>query len=191
MRWAGRFQNHRAFVAFTALSATLATACSQTPPPRWQEGGASLAIAPARWDRENGDVIEVLPNGQVTRDGKPYLLVDRAGRVVDEDHEPVAILLPDGHVAGPENRLMGRVGLSNAAPPESATAWLAIMPDGGVVYFDDDGERQRGGTWRGCNGPQQRTCTLITHVIAMKNYHSHRHRSGPSFGVGVGIGVGF
>jgi hypothetical protein len=164
-------------------------ACSTQPPPRWTEGGAQLFVAPARWDRPGKDVIEIRADGHVIKDGDPYLYVDRAGRIVDEDNEPVAILLPDGHVAGPDNHLLGRIGVTNAAPPDRAAAWLAIMPDGSVIYFDDEGEREAGGVWRGCNGPQQRTCTLVTHLVAMEGYRPPDR--GPSFGVGVGIGVGF
>jgi hypothetical protein len=176
-----------AFLGAT-LAGLLGVACGSTPPARWAEGGAPLVVAPARWDRGDSDPIEILANGQVLEDGDPILLVDRAGRVVDEDNEPVAILLPDGHVAGPDNRLLGRVGLGNAAPPDAVEAWISILPNGQVVYFDSDGDRSNGGVWRGCNGPQMRTCTLVTHIIAVQRYMRAR-QSGVS--VGVGIGVGF
>jgi hypothetical protein len=161
--------------------------CSPKEPPRWAEGGAALAITPARWNRADDDTIEILQNGQVVEDGDPIFLVDRAGRIVDEDNEPVAILLPDGFVAGTDNRLLGRVGNSNAAPPNAAAAWIAIMPNGQVVYFDEDGERSSDGAWQGCNGPQLRTCTLITHVIALRRW-AQRAQRGVTFGVGLGVG---
>ncbi|HLV23120.1 MAG TPA: hypothetical protein VKZ49_19660 [Polyangiaceae bacterium] len=170
------------------VAAIASTACSATPPPRWAEGGAPLVIAPARWDRGDSGVIEVQASGQITEDGKPLMLIDRAGRVVDEDNDPVAILLPDGHVVGTDDQALGFIGLANAAPPGSATAWLAVMPDGKVTYFDDDGERAYGGSWTGCEGPQKRTCTLVTHLIAIRDYQ-RRARSG--VGIGFGIGVGF
>ncbi len=165
----------------------LAAACAPKQPPRWQEGGAPLIIQPARWDRPSDDAIVIEADGRVTEDGDLLFVVDRAGRVVDEDYEPVAILLDDGHVAGPDNRLLGRVGLANAAPPGSAAAWLAIQPNGQVIRFDDDGERIDEGVWRGCEGPQKRTCTLITHVLWARRY-LNRPRSGVSVGVGVGVG---
>jgi hypothetical protein len=168
-------------------SALLAASCAPNPPPRWVEGGAPLVVTPARWDRGDDDTIEILPNGQVLEDGDPVMLVDRAGRVVDNDNEPMAVLLPDGHVAGTDNRLLGRVGVANAAPPGSAAAWLAVMPNGEVVYFDEEGERSSGGVWRGCGGPQLRTCTLITHMVAMRRW-AERDRGGVSVGVGIGIG---
>jgi hypothetical protein len=173
-------------LAAAALASALG--CTPNPPPRWAEGGAPLIVTPARWERGDEDTIEILPNGQVTEDGDPVMMVDRAGRVVDTENEPLAILLPDGHVAGTDNRLLGRVGVANAAPPGSASAWLAVMPNGQVVYFDEDGERSNGGVWRGCSGPQMRTCTLISHVIAMRRYVD---RSRGGVGVGVGIGIGY
>ena len=175
-------------LALGLLLATLAmiTGCSVTPPPRWQQGGAPLVIAPARWDRAGGDSVEIKANGQVFEGGDRVLLVDRAGRVVDSDNEPVAILLPDGYVAGTDNRLLGRVGVTNAAPPGSATAWVAIMPNGQVVRFDADGDRENAGVWHGCNGPQMRTCTLVTHILLVRSYANR-----PTPTVGVGIGIGF
>jgi hypothetical protein len=177
----------RSVLAGAAL-AGLVAGCSPNPPPRWAEGGSPLVVAPARWDRGDDDTIEIKADGQVLEDGDMIMLVDRAGRVVDDDYEPLAILLPDGHVAGPDRQLLGRVGVSNAAPPDSAAAWLAVMPNGQVVYFDEEGDRSAGGVWTGCDGAQKRTCTLVTHLLAVKNY-SPRTRSG--FGVGIGIGIGF
>jgi len=160
-------------------------ACSATPPPRWQEGGAPLLIAPARWDRANGDHIEIKANGQVLDNGDPVLFIDRAGRVTDESYEPVAILLPDGYVAGTDNRLLGRVGVTNAAPPGSATAWFSILPNGQVMRFDADGDRENAGVWHGCSGPLMRTCTLVTHILLVQSY---ANRPNPTVGVGIGIG---
>lgn len=173
--------------ALTAILCGGLLGCAPKPPPRWQEGGAPLVISPARWDRPGDDSIEILADGQVLDDGKMIFLVDRAGRVVDADYEPVALLLPDGHVAGTDNRLLGRVGVANAAPPGAAAAWLAIMPNGQVVYFDEDGERVDRGVWHGCEGPQKRTCTLITHVLWVQRW-LRRSRTGVSIGVGVGVG---
>lgn len=171
------------------LASLALAACSTQPPPRWAEGGAPLVIAPARWDRPGKDPIEIRPDGHVTKGGEPYLYIDRAGRVVDEDNEPVAILLTDGHLAGPNNRLLGFIGGSNASPPDRPTAWLTILNDGSVVFFDDEGDKGPGGVWRGCNGPQQRTCTLVTHLVSMEGYRPPEQ--GPSIGVGVGVGIGF
>ncbi len=118
---------------------------------------------------------------------KEIFFIDPAGRVTDEDREPVAILLPDGLVAGPDDTNLGRVGINNAAPPDAASAWLAVMPNGEVVLFDVNGDRRTDGAWTGCAGAMQRTCTLVTHMVALRNYRDPHQ--GPS--VGIGIGVGF
>ena len=161
--------------------------CSSNPPPRWASGGAPLVIEPARWERGNDDTIEILPDGKVVEDGDVILSVDRAGRVVDEDNEPIAILLPDGQVAGNDDQALGRVGMANASPPWATSAWLAILPNGQVIAFDEDGEREPAGVWYGCRGPALRTCTLVTHVLAVQAYRN-RPRSGVMIGVGVGMG---
>ena len=162
--------------------------CAPNPPPRWAEGGAPLVIGEAHWDRADDDPIDITATGEVLEDGDPIFLVDRAGRLVDEDSEPVAILLPDGFVAGPDNVLLGRVGHSNAAPPGSAAAWLSILPNGQAVVFDSDGEREADGVWRGCDGPKLRTCTFVMHMVRMRNYRDQRG-GGVTFGVGVGVGL--
>ncbi len=164
---------------------SLLVACSSTPPVRWQEGGAALAIGPARWQRGSRVVAELRPDGIVEERGRETFFIDAAGRVADQRREPVAVLLPDGLVAGVDDLDLGRVGVSNASPPGSTYAWLALMPDGTVMRFDSDGDRQPDGAWTGCSGPVLRTCTLITHLIALRGY---RHHGGPIVGVGVGIG---
>lgn len=164
----------------------LGLGCSANPPPRWQEGGAPLLIQGARWDRPDDDPIEILPDGQVLEDGEPIMLVDRAGRVVDDDNDPIAILLPDGFVGGNDNELLGRIGVSNASPPNSPAAWLAITPDGTVVRYDYDGDQANDGRWVGCDGAARRTCTLVTHMLLLREYQRR-----PRSGVSVGIGVGF
>lgn len=161
-------------------------ACTSPPPPRWVEGGAPLTVTPARWDAGD-DTIEILANGQVLENGDVIFAVDRAGRIVDEDNEPVAILLPDGHLVGTERAHLGRVGVHNASPPGATVAWLALLPNGQVLFFNREGDREPQGVWQGCRGPQHRTCTLVTHVVTLRQ-HEGRRSPGPSFGVGVGVG---
>jgi len=165
----------------------LVAGCKPKEPPRWPEGGAPLVIAPAVWERGEDDPIEILPNGQVIEDGEVLFVLDRVGRIVDEKYEPLGILLPDGGVVGTDNRALGFVGVSNAAPPWSQNAWLAVMPDGAVTFFARDGERGFGGRWTGCFGAAQRTCTLVTHLVALEEHHTHD--SGVSFGIGIGVGL--
>jgi hypothetical protein len=182
--------NQRSFIACSwLLAAPLLFGCAPRNPPRWAEGGAELSFGAARWDRENGDPVEIRPNGHVLVDGDLTYVLDRVGRVTNEDYDPYAVLLPDGQLAGIDNTSLGRVGLNNASPPGAVEAWLSVGPDGRVTYYDEDGERSAGGVWRGCNGPVQRTCTLVTQLLAVANYRGPS--SGVGIGVGVGVGVGF
>lgn len=143
-------------------------------------------IAPATWQRASDGDVEIREDGVVLEDGDEIFLIDRVGRVVDEDREPVAILLSDGSLVGTNNRWWGRVGVSNASPPGQDHAWLSVMPNGEVVYFDSDGERTSGGAWRGCGGRAMRTCTLVTHLLAMQKARSQPHMT---FVVSTGVGL--
>jgi hypothetical protein len=175
-------------LALLGVVAAALAGCAPTPPPRWAQGGAVLAFPMARWERTDGDVVEIRRDGHVLENGSLLFVVDRVGRVVDEDYEPLALLFPDGRLAGSDDRALGHVGVANAAPPDRHQAWLSVAPDGGVVYYDEDGERESGGRWTGCAGPAQRTCTLVTHLVAVRNY---ARRATPGVGVGIGIGIGF
>lgn len=170
------------------LVAAALIGCAPAEPPRWAEGGAGLALGAARWERE-GDDVELLSDGRVLVDGDLAFVIDRVGRVADDDYEPFAVLQPDGQLVGEDDVSLGRLGVTNASPPGVLEAWLAVMPDGRVVYFDPDGLRTSGGTWRGCDGAVLRTCTLVTQLLAVRNYRAPR--SGVGIGVGVGVGVGF
>jgi hypothetical protein len=173
-----------------ALALGLA-ACAPSQPPRWAEGGAPLAFANARWERESGDAVELRSDGRVLIDGDLTFVLDRVGRVANDDYDPYAVLQPDGQLVGTDQMSLGRVGVTNASPPGVLEAWLAVTPDGRVIYFDTDGERLAGGTWRGCSGPAQRACTLVTQLVAVANYRGPRAGVGIGVGVGVGVGVGF
>jgi hypothetical protein len=179
---------HIRSAALGAALAALASGCAPSAPPRWAEGGARLAIPEARWVRGNGDVIEIKADGKVIDDGDFAFLVDRAGRVVNDDYEPVAILLPDGSLRGTDNQGLGRVGVANGAPPGENQAWFSIQPSGNVVLFDFDGERSDGGKWEHCPGVTLRTCALVTQIVALRSYAP---RSNVGIGVGIGIGVGY
>lgn len=174
-----------------AAAGLLGVACHGSPPPRWAEGGAPLALGSARWERESGGPVELRPDGQVLVDGDLVFVIDRVGRVVNDDYDPFAVLEPDGHLIGDGDLALGRVGTTNASPPGAVEAWLAVMPDGKVTYFDADGERTSGGAWQGCTGPLLRTCTLVTQLLAVQNYRGVRPGVGVGIGVGVGVGVGF
>lgn len=170
------------------LGSLLAAACAPSPPPRWEAGGAPLLVRPARWESSDDDPIEITEDGRVLDDGDLWLLIDRVGRVADDDGEPLAVLFPDGHLAGEDNRLLGRVGVTNGAPPGGAAAWFTIRRDGQVVRFDWDGEPSDAGRWIGCDGPQLRTCALVTQLAFLQRYH---RPSGSGVRIGIGVGVGF
>lgn len=144
-------------------------------------------ITKARWDRPDEDSVEIEPNGRVVEGGHLRFVIDRVGRVTDDDYEPFAVLMPDGHVVGTNDTALGYVGLSNASPPDGEKAWLSLMPDGRVIYFEPNGDRSSRGIWRGCDGPGRRACTLVTQIFAMKNYRT-QPQTGVTFGVGVGVG---
>ena len=148
-------------------------------------------IAPARWQRGDEDSVEIQADGKVLEGGKLRYTIDRVGRVTDEDFDALAVLLPDGHVVGTDDRALGYVGVSNATPPFSGQAWVSLQPDGQVMFFHPDGDRGALGQWTGCNGPSRRTCTLVTQIFLLQNLRMGPPYGGPMFGVGVGVGVGF
>ena len=172
-----------AVVATGTLLALLG--CSATPPPAWASGGARLALGDAHVRFDDNDVV-LDRAGRVTVGGGWSFSLDVAGRVYDSDGDPAGVLLPDGHLVGNDETSLGRVGITNASPPGSETAWLSVSPGGDVVFFDADGDRHAGGHWTGCAGPVLRTCTLVTHLVALQRALVAQ-QSRMSFGVGVGI----
>ena len=181
---------NRALSLGSAVLLLLCASCAPSVPPRWAEGGAPLLIGPARWDRPDDDSIEIQADGRVLEGGHLRFVLDRVGRVTDDDYEAFAVLLPDGHVTGTDNRALGYVGVSNASPPFATQAWLSLQPDGRVVFYEPNGDHSEHGKWTGCDGPHRRACTLVTQIFVMRNYRVVPN-SGVSFGVGVGVGVGF
>ncbi len=172
------------------LGLLLSIACAPTPPPYWAEGGSSLRIPSAEWKRTTGDPVLVSPVGSVTRGGELVFNLDAAGRIFDEDNEPIAIVGPDGHVIGTDDEPLGRVGMRNASPPWSQTAWLRVAEDGTLLLFDGDGESAFGGSWTGCGHGAVRVCTLVSHLMllqAFKRQMSNLPYNPVTFGVGVGV----
>lgn len=163
------------------------TACMPDPPARWAHGGAQLLLPEARFERGRGDPIVIHSDGRVLQDDDLLFSLDAAGRVFDEDNEPLALLNEDGSISGPDEVYYGRIGMQNASPPWSSTAWLRIRSDGKVALYDSDGEAQYGGRWTGCEVPKTRACTLVTHLLALEAYR----RRESDVQVGIGIGVGF
>jgi hypothetical protein len=175
----------RVFASLLIAASSVLAACHTSPPPRWAEGGAPLAIGRARWER-GSDTVDVLEDGKVLVDGDHIWTLDRAGRIYESDRDPVAVLLPEGPLGGVDDNALGHVGLANASPPGSTTAWLTVGPGGEVTIYDPDGARRAGGAWTGCQGPQFRTCTLVTHLVLLREV---QRRPRMTFGVGVGVGM--
>lgn len=171
------------------VAALLVAGCENPPPPGWAKGGAPLVITAMSWKTGDGRDVDVTADGKVRIDGDLLVTIDRAGRIYDDDNEPIALLLPDGTVLGSENMHLGQVGVTNAAPPGGGNAWLAVLPDGHVMHFESDGERTTDGVWRGCDGPQHRTCTLVSHLVTLHRVAAESSQSNVYFGVGMGVGV--
>ncbi len=172
------------------LVSLLLSSCSPTPPPYWVEGGASLPIPQAEWTRNRGAPVLIAKDGRVTRDGELLFNLDAAGRVFDDDNEAMAILGPDGHVFGTNEEPLGRVGLRNASPPWSHTAWLRVGTDGVLMLFDGDGQPAYGGSWQGCGDGAVRACTLVSHLLlldALKRQMADVPYNPVTIGVGVGV----
>lgn len=156
------------YVLIAAL-ACLVSACAPTPPSQWPQGGARLEIPRARWSLVES-AVDIVPEGSIFVNAEHVLTIDRVGRVVNRDREPIALLLPDGTVLGPGDTALGSVGSLHASLAGEPNAWISVMPTGEVVRYFEDGERQSFGAWMGCNiSPRtQMTCTLITHIVGMR-----------------------
>jgi hypothetical protein len=172
----------RALGCFAA--ALMVSACASAPPPRWAEGGTSLQLPAAFWSRGDS-TIELRPDGKVLIDNGQALGIDAAGRVFETDGDPIAVLQPDGYLVGKDNTSMGFVGPVSATFPGSDHAWFTIGSRGEVVRYDTDGEHSQDGVWQGCAGASFRTCTLVTHVVLLREL-----RRRPRIGIGIGFGMG-
>jgi hypothetical protein len=178
-----------------AASALLLISCSPTPPAQWVQGGAPLLIPRARW--VYGDAtLDLTPNGKIYIQGEHELTLDRAGRVIDLNADPIALLLPDGRVVGPDEKALGTVGAIHASLPGELHAWLSLTGSGEVIRYDDDGDRMPFGFWYGCNlsFQSQQACTLVMHLVAMRAREAAAARQNspyPASPMGVNPGIGF
>jgi hypothetical protein len=169
-----------------ALTFTI-TACTALPPANWARGGTRLDPVRARWVRVDVQV-DVMPDGKVLIDGEQVFTVDRAGRVFDAEHEPIALLEPDGRLVGAGDQELGAVGSLHAARPRERAAWLTVEPSGRVVGYGSEGERMGLGMWVGCaaSARAHQVCTLVTHLLMLRAHAASRE---PSMGVSIGVGV--
>ncbi len=152
------------------LAAALVGCLSQTrPPPGWQQGGAPLLVQRATWNA-GWTSVEVLLDGRVIVNGVDWFVIDAAGRVLDGDGEPVAMLQPDGRLLGVDGEDMGFVGVTASSAPGASHATSAIAPNGQVYRYDEGGHASTVGAWSGC-GPHPATlhaCTLVTHLVSLR-----------------------
>lgn len=141
----------------------LGISCSSTPAPRWQTGGARIALGSAIW-KHGDDEVELKPTGDVVAGDEVILRIDAAGRISDAERNPVAVLMPDGRLVSPRDEPLGWVGAGVAYGKERDHPSVAIYPGGGVVAYEEQGATGRG-YWLYCDGPLLWTCTLVTHVV--------------------------
>lgn len=152
------------------ISIGLLLGCASTvPPPGWQQGGAPLWLPRAAW-RSGLATIDLLEDGRVMMNGTSSFMIDAAGRVIDADGNPVALLQPDGRLIGNKGEDLGVVGPVTASAPGSRYAWLGLLPSGQVVRYDDEGRTAAGGTWVGCGGypTTLQACMLVTYLVATR-----------------------
>jgi hypothetical protein len=196
-RYNGRVK--RALFLLAAVSLGCAAA---TPPAGWQQGGAPLLLPRATWTHPWA-TVELVQDGRVMVNGRVAFQIDAAGRVLDLDAQPVALLRPDGRLVGSGEVDMGAVGPTSAALPGARYASLAIAPNGQVIKYDDDGDMTAGGSWAGCGfyAPSLQACMLVTLLVATK-YQPYRPINrypmtpygtpyGTSVMPGYGLGLGF
>jgi hypothetical protein len=178
-----------AISAFAAVAAALLSGCTPPPPRSWQGGGTALVIPQAQWILGE-EAVQLTRDGDVIADGDKILSIDTAGRVYDEDGEPVGVLERDGTFIGPEDEPLGMVGSVRASLPDEGFAWINLEPNGQVIRFDEEGGRFPFGAWFGCGRDPRslQACTLVTHAIGLKMRRRAR-QDGPSFGIGVGVGI--
>jgi hypothetical protein len=169
----------------SGLLALLLTGCAAALPPGWAAGGARIGVPSARWLRGDS-TYEVRTDGKVLVDGDAIFGIDTAGRVFEIDGESIAVLQPDGHLVGRDHAEMGSVGPVSATFPGSDHAWFTIGSNGQVVRFDGEAPATPDGAWMGCQGAALRTCTLVTHVVLLREVQRRPH-----VGIGIGIGMGF
>ncbi|MEZ4297672.1 MAG: hypothetical protein R3B70_22115 [Polyangiaceae bacterium] len=143
-------------LVLVAIAGLAGAGCASTvPPPGWQQGGAMLWVPNAAW-RAGSMNVDLLGDGQVVMNGTARFRIDAAGRVMDADGDPVALLRRDGKLVGNEGEELGTVGPTTAAVPGAPYASLGILPSGQVVRFEENGARRAEGPGRGAGGTRRR-----------------------------------
>ena len=101
-------------------SALLLPLCSRLPAERVRRSGPGRRTAgdraPHVGNGPDDDPIEIQADGRAFEGGSLRFVLDRVGRVTDDDGDAFAVLLRDGHLVGTDDRALGYVGLNNATP---------------------------------------------------------------------------
>lgn len=182
--------SERKFYCLFALSVA-SGACASAPPTGWAHGGSPLDLPRARWI-VGEQVVDVASDGSVLYGGERVLRIDAAGRVSNDEGEPLALLLPDGRLVGEDDKDLGVVGAGRAARAGEETAWVGLAPTGEVFRYDEEGGMHPFGAWVGCavSPRAMQVCTLVTHLLTDQlAARQAAYGSGVGFGFGVGIGV--
>jgi len=180
------------------LSTLLFAGCTPQAPANWAQGGSPLDIPSARWVRGDAS-IEIAQDGRVLVNGEHQLTIDRGGRIIDTDAHPVALVLRDGTLLGPDDKPLGMAGVWSASLPGESIAWLSLLASGEVVRYGDDGVRSSMGAWVGncmASASAHQTCMIVSHLLGMKIKDARPYAPGTTPGLtpggvgGVGLGVG-
>jgi hypothetical protein len=182
------------------LSTLFIAGCAPKPPANWAQGGSPLDIPHARWVRGDASV-EIAGDGRILVNGEHQLTIDRAGRIVDLEARPVALIERDGRLIGPDDKPLGMAGVWTASLPGETQAWLSLLPSGEVIRYGEDGARTSMGAWVGncmASAPAHQTCMIVSHLLGMKLKDERPYNPGyvpgmtPGMGGmgGVGVGVG-
>jgi hypothetical protein len=175
-------------MALAACLALGAGACAAKPPTGWKEGGAAVLVPRARW--VFGELaVDLGHDGKVHFNGRHRWTIDRAGRIYDEEGQPLALLGKDGVLVGPDDETIGWVGAAESRLPGQNEGWLTLGMTGELVRHEEEGSRPFG-VWMGCTAMPQtaQICTLVSHLVALRLREAAREPD-VSFGVGVGVSV--
>ncbi|MSP25817.1 MAG: hypothetical protein EXR75_11780 [Myxococcales bacterium] len=182
--------NSTIMLALSVLAAMSAGCAARALPSGWQPGGRRLAVPAARWV-VGERTVELTANGSVLVDGAPTMTVDSAGRVYDPERRPIALLLANGNLLGPDDEALGWIGATEARGADD-DSWLRYLPSGEVVRGTEDVGRPFG-VWLGCDAVPygSQTCLLVSHLIGLElRARAAVAAPGVSVGLGLGMGVG-
>lgn len=162
------------------LYAACGLACASTPSARWETGGAQIALGSAYWN-DDGQVVELHPNGEVYTDDELLFRIDAGGRVSDGRGKPAAVLMADGRLLAEDDASLGWVGAGSALYADGETRSVHLFPTGQIFVADEEGEWEMAGQWVGCDRPMVWTCTLVSHVLSVR-HRKHGHGGGSGAG---------